>query len=291
MRKVPRHNRRREPKIAEMDRQGWKSLLRVTAVFVVSCGIAVALPYLGYLYYVSLESSGKFSPKHVSIRGNVRVSDAEILKASGLMEESVNLVEVNRLNLRAGIETLPWVKEARVAISLPDAVEIEVVERQPLGVVNDRRLVIVDDKGEFIKIWMPNDGLMTPVLSTEQPLDGRPEVIKTAFGLVEIVEQMGYPHRVEEVHYDDATGYTIFTTTSEVRLGYDRFEERIERLMVVDALLSSRDIVAAYILLDAENDLDRVIIKPYPKSLSPKEEVAEPELPGSDSMGEPSAMP
>ena len=51
-------------------------------------------------------------------------------------------------------------------------------------------------------------------------------------------------------------------------MGYDRFSERFARLLEVDKMLEEKNAQASYILLDAENDLDKVIIKPkfpYPE--------------------------
>ena len=229
---------------------------------VLTCVVAAGIPYGAYKYYQHLVEKGYFLPQHVTIHGNVRVDDQSILDASGLQLENANLFETDVHLVEASIETLSWVKSAKVKVDLPDSVDIEIQEHQPLGIVNDGQLNIVDVKGEYIKIWSTSDPIMAPIVSLDEPLSGQTAQIVQAFKLAENVAKYGYPDKIQEIHYDDATGYTLFTRTSEIRLGYDRFDERIERLLTVNQILDNKRIVASYILLDADNSLDRIVVKP-----------------------------
>lgn len=265
MSKKVRQNRRREPQISQMDSQGWKSLVRVIIEVVLTCAVAAGIPYGAYKYYQHLVEDGYFLPRHVTIHGNVRVDDQSILDASGLQLENANLFETNVHLVEASIETLSWVKSAKVKVDLPDSVDIEIQEHQPLGIVNDGQLNIVDVNGEYIKTWSTSDPIMAPIVSLDEPLSDQTAQIVQAFELAENVVKYGYPDKIQEIHYDDATGYTLFTRTSEIRLGYDRFDERIERLLIVNQILENKKIIASYILLDADNSLDRIVVKPQTK--------------------------
>jgi hypothetical protein len=113
-----------------------------------------------------------------------------------------------------------------------------------------------------------------------------------AFELADKVTRRGYPHQIQEIHYDDATGYTLYTNTTEIRFGYDKFDERIERLMIVDDILESKNIVASYILVDADTSLDRIVVKPKARLVADNPVAApQPELPPDTDADASSASP
>lgn len=260
-----RQNRRREPTVSQLDSKGWKSLFVVIGQIVLTCALACGIPYCLYLYYQHLSETGYFTPENISIRGNLREDDASILEASGLQTEEANLFEVDVHTVEAGIETLPWIKNAKVRIDLPRTVEIEIEEHEPLGLVNDGQLYVVDESGKSIKPWSQDDTIMAPIVTIDKSLEMRSRAVVEAFSLSETIRRMGYPHRIDEIHYDAATGYTMYTQSTEIRLGYTDFEERIERLMIVEDVLEQKKIEADYILLDSDTAPDRIVVRPKQK--------------------------
>ena len=262
MSKNVRPNRRPEPKLRRMDRQGWKSLGGAVFKVVLTCVVACGIPYGVFMYYRHLSETGYFSPHHISVQGNIRTDDASILEASGIRQEDVNLAELDIRTVESSIETLPWVKHAHIKISMPDAIQIEVEEHEPLGLVNDGALTIVDASGALIKYWDAKDVLTSPVVTLDKPMAERTEEILQAFSLASMARRQGYDKRIHEIHYDAATGYSLYTADTEIRMGYDRFEERFDRLMQVESVLKSHRVVPEYILLDADGAIDRVAVKP-----------------------------
>ena len=262
-----------------VDKTTFKSLARVLGIILLSCSIAVAMPYGAWKLYRHYADMGTFKPQKITISGNVRASDAEILEAADIEREDFNLVEFNVTEVRQAIEALAWVKRAQISIDYPDTIHIQIEEHVPLGIVSDKQLIVVDTQGHPIKMWAGTDDLRPPIVSAaKKKISEHPELIREAFGIAQLAQTMGYPHQIEEIHYDDATGYALFTDTTEVRVGYDRFEERLTRLMAVDRMLEEKSAMASYILLDAENDLDKVIIKPkfiYPEQASPIQDAAD----------------
>lgn len=262
-------NARRSQIKKTVDKTTFKSLARVIGIILLACSTAIAIPYGAWKLYRHYADMGTFKPQNISISGNVRASDAEVLEAADIEREDFNLVEFNVTEVRQAIEALEWVKHAQISIDYPDTIHIQIEEHEPLGIVSDKQLVVVDTQGKPIKMWTSTDDLMPPIVSSSQKkLTEHPEIIREAFGIADLAESMGYPHQIEEIHYDDATGYSLFTDTTEIRVGYDRFSERFARLLEVDKMLEEKNAQASYILLDAENDLDKVIIKPkftYPE--------------------------
>ncbi len=255
--------RKIQRKKAPVDKQTYKSLLRVILIVVGACLIAFAIPYGAWKLYRFKADEGSFKPENILISGNVRASDAEIKEAADLERDDINLVELNFREVRSAIEALPWVKTARIEAEYStQTLKIQIEEHTPLGIVSENQLKVVDENGEFIKMWASTDELTPPIVSSQHTIEARSDIIVTAFALATRAHEMGYPHQVEEVHYDDATGYTLFTDSTEIRLGYDRFDERLDRLLDVDHYLAEKSVGAAYILLDAEDNLNKIYIKP-----------------------------
>ncbi len=284
-----RQNRRREPQISHIDRQGWKSLGLAAAKIVLTCVLALGIPYAAWMVYRHLVETDYFVPRSIVVQGNVRVTDDLILDASGLQIDGANLFETDVHTVESSIETLPWVKKAQVRIHLPDEVTITVTEHEPLGIVQDSQLNIVDKDGLYIKTWGIGDDVMAPIVSISKPLQESAHAVVRAFELADDVTRRGYPHQIQEIHYDDATGYTLYTDTTEIRFGYDRFEERIDRLMIVDDILDSKHIVASYILVDADAALDRIVVKP--KARAHQDAPATAEIPVNTGAAADSATP
>ena len=281
-----KQNRKREPKMTQLDKQGWKSLFSVLVKIIVTCVIAAGIPYGVYLYYRHLVETDYFLPKTLTVHGNLRVDDQSIVDASGLKLDGVNLFEVNVNTVEGNIETLPWIKKAKVTITLPDTVDVEIVEHQPLGIVNDGQLYVVDGEGHAIKPWTIEDTLIPPIVSLDKPLVDHADVVVEAFQLADDMTRQGYPHKIQEIHYDDATGYTVYSETSEIRIGYDRFDERIERLLIVDKILEDKNVIADYILLDSDNALDRIVVKPKTPEPEMARETAESDKSKEDAKAE-----
>ena len=261
MSKNVRPKRRREPKL-EMDTQGWKSLGIALLKIAIVCALAIGIPYGAYALYCSYAESGAFVPKNITVQGNLRQSDDAILDALGFALDDANLAEMDVRAVESAIETLPWVQKANVKVKLPDTVRIQITEYEPLGIVNDGSLSLIDTNGEFIKYWRDDDELTAPIVTLDNPLAERTHEAIRAFEIAALAHKLGYDKKIHEIQYDKGVGYTLYTETTEIRLGYDRFKERLSRLLQVESVLESRHVVAQYILLDADDDLDRIVVKP-----------------------------
>lgn len=91
-----------------------------------------------------------FALAHVHVEGASPRARADILRATGLALGQP-LVGLDLDDLRARIETVGWVKEARVVRLMPDTLMIHVVERSQLAVwQNNGRLQVIDGRGQPI---------------------------------------------------------------------------------------------------------------------------------------------
>src|SRR5258708_26425558 len=146
--------------------------------------LAMALLVLaGWVVYDSA-SSDRFRVRSVRIQGNVLLSRAEVESVAAVT--GVNVFWVDRGQIAARVRSLPLVQRAEVSATLPDIVEIAIVERQPAAFwVSGDRSYLVDREGVILKAvdaetqqaracaGQPCDPRLAP-LPTVAQLDGQP---------------------------------------------------------------------------------------------------------------------
>lgn len=91
-----------------------------------------------------------------------------------------NLLTVDLPELRKRIETLPWVRRAKVTRVFPDAMVVHVEEKRPVGIGREgERLLLLDEYGEAIKPLSKKDPLIFPVITPSTwDSEGAGEVIR-----------------------------------------------------------------------------------------------------------------
>jgi cell division protein FtsQ len=95
----------------------------------------------------SLANSSFFDLKEMTVEGNAVLSREEVIQLSGL-RIGANLLKVSRQQAEAGILAQPYVKEAKISRSLPDKVNIRIVERSPMALISGvGRYLVLDEEG------------------------------------------------------------------------------------------------------------------------------------------------
>lgn len=129
-------------------------------------------------------SSDRFQVRSIRIQGNVLLSRAEVENAAAV--SGANVFWVDHTQVAARLRALPLVQRAEVSATLPDTVEVSIVERQPAAFwVSGDRSYLVDAEGVILKAvdadtqqaracaGQPCDPRLAP-LPTVAQLDGQP---------------------------------------------------------------------------------------------------------------------
>src|SRR5262245_16389513 len=105
-----------------------------------------------------------FRVQHVVVEG-VEYLNAESVRS--LAEEALGqrIFDVDLDPIQAKAEALPFVGQARVARLFPSTLEIAIVERQPIALLNKRELRPVDNTGFVLPRVEAGTGFDLPVLS------------------------------------------------------------------------------------------------------------------------------
>ena len=92
-----------------------------------------------------------FEVRRVEVRGVERMNRLEVYnRVLGERDRAMPLVDIHAL--RDELLTLPWVKDARVSRQLPDAIVVDIVEREPHAVLRTPEgLVLIDTSGHALE--------------------------------------------------------------------------------------------------------------------------------------------
>lgn len=113
--------------------------------------VLAALLLAGAAWFVQdFASSNRYQVRTIHVRGNVLLSQAEIEDAAAVL--GANIFWVNPGAVAARLNALPLVKHATIAASLPDTLDIQLVERQPVGFwTSGGQTYLVDNEGVILR--------------------------------------------------------------------------------------------------------------------------------------------
>jgi POTRA domain, FtsQ-type/Cell division protein FtsQ/DivIB, C-terminal len=110
---------------------------------------ALLLVGAGWLVY-DFASSSRFQVQTVHVRGNVLLNQAEVETTASVV--GANIFWVNRADVAARLGALPLVQRVDIGATLPDTVDIQIIERQPAGFwTSGDQTYLVDREGVILK--------------------------------------------------------------------------------------------------------------------------------------------
>jgi cell division protein FtsQ len=182
--------------------------------------------------YLCVREEPVFPLEEVILAGRTRLSPDEALALAGL-RRGMNLLDVDLARACALLEALPFVRRARVELRLPDAVRIEVIERQPALWVALGLVYVADEEGVIFRRVLSGERPELPVLTGLTRNDVRQRAPFVAARVREaraLYEALG-TRCLEEIGYHPVRGYHVrLCEGPEVRLGLPPFEPKLARL-------------------------------------------------------------
>jgi cell division protein FtsQ len=205
-----------------------------------------------------LKTSPALAVRTIEVRGAERTQVGELLEASGL-QEGMNIFSVSTSDAQKRLLDLPWVKKAKVNRIVPDRIVMEVVEHQPVAVINLEGLYYVNRSGEVFKRVQPGEREDLPVLTgvsrtsfRDQPRRAR-EHIRESLRLIKTLQELPCvaKRRVAEVHSDELMGPSVVLDPGAltVRLGNQDLLGRLSTLCQLMDAIDDRRLKARSILL------------------------------------------
>lgn len=236
-------------------------LMLLLTTFLLSIGLAQA--------YHALLDSDWFKVEEIQIFGLKHVTRDEILEAMMLPSEA-NLLNLKASQIAARVESLPWLRSAEVSFKLPGTVLVEVSEREPLAVIHADEFLLMDEDGKMVSRASPEDlknfiicgGFSGSGLKEGEILpQDRLRVLKSLLTALGRCGSWLPVSSIAECRWDAETGYSLAISHKNIpiRLGWRHFDQKLERLKRIFALLEERQMWNVVIGIDLDYSNHAVI--------------------------------
>lgn len=127
-------------------------------------GAVLVVVWAGSAGYARVMASERLKVSRVDVRGSRFLSEGEVRELLG-PAVGMNILTLDMDGLTRRLEASPWVAEARVTRTLPDALRVEVREREPLALAELERLYLMDASGQLIDLYGPRtSGFDLPIV-------------------------------------------------------------------------------------------------------------------------------
>jgi cell division septal protein FtsQ len=245
----------------------WRGFLR-KGVRVVGGFVAVSVVgVIAYDLYGVLARSTFLRLEQIEVGALKRLTRDEVIAIAGVRPGD-DMFSLRLRRIGGELAKNPWVEKVKVRRYFPHTLTIDLVEREPVAVVNMGYLYYLDRKGDVFKPLTDGDRLDYPVVTgiTEEDMAKDPAGTREAFqGALKLIAtlQGGAAFRlqdVSEIHYGKGFGYTLFTARGgvPVRVGNGAFDTKLARLARIYPELQAQLPAMQYIDLDYN---DKIIVK------------------------------
>ena len=112
-----------------------------------------------------------FKMKNIKIVGNAILEKQDYLEIIGNLDEK-EISDIDTKSLSKDLEAIAFVKAARVSRHYPNEIKIDIVERKPIAIINNKKQFLID--GEAVILPDNNsfiESALIPVLSGFNPAD------------------------------------------------------------------------------------------------------------------------
>jgi cell division protein FtsQ len=185
----------------------------------------------------------------LSVQGNHQLSTGEVLALASELQGQ-NILLANLEAQRARLLTSGWVEEATLRRILPSTVEIDIVEREPVGLGRfSGRLYLVDAVGNVLDEHGPAfAGFDLPIIDGLS-IGGEREIVvdRTRAGLAarliaEVAPRAELASRISQIDVHDPYDVVVLLSgdAALIHLGTERFAERLQEYVELAPALRAR---------------------------------------------------
>ncbi len=215
---------------------------------------------LSILFFITLIGAVKWANYRQSFEvSNIRISGNKILEKS-TYEAIVSAFEVTSINqadlrkMAQAIEENPFVKAAQVSRHFPNKMTINIVERDPLAIINLADKLMIDIEGVVLPNHAYSNEALIPILSGFNPSTDLYPHGEQTFSMkvkeaVAILKQLsnGYPElyeNISELTLNNDEEYVIILSDRPTRvvLGKDDIITKLNILKNFDTALGQRQL-------------------------------------------------
>lgn len=167
----------------------------------------------------------------ITVKGNITLTEAEVLSVAGIKADSVlNLEELNLSFIRDRVAKHPEIKKVVVSKEPPSELIIEITEKKPLAVIiKNNELNLIDDEQEVFTFKNYEKAYDLPVISGLKP-EGSPQYksdINMALNLLKAAYSKGryLQNMISEVNMKDSNKVIVKSNEKSISFYFPRIEK------------------------------------------------------------------
>lgn len=265
--------------------------------FAAAAVCAIQVVYAAGVFNQYAERTQQLHVQKFAVAGQNRMTSQQIIDASGI-KPGASLTALEPVAVQHAVESLPWIKSARVELQLPSTLAIFVAEYKPFALLlgTGGKLLIVDRGGFVFKQAEGNEAGDLPIitglsaaLTRDVPVadkrDGAPQPAGTQpdsptqrrlHDLLHLLDThaaspLAARFPLSEVHWDPVIGTTLISANdgAEIRLGHALESDLGRAFSMVGRLLDRIDARGEwlqYALMDDDLRPDRAVVRTLPLS-------------------------
>ena len=267
--KKPARKNRYKKRVQQKRRRIWGRLLVGAKLFSLVV-ILLAASAVFMVGYAAVTQSEYFSTRSIHMKGFSRLSEAQVLKQSGI-RPGENLLAINLKLVRKRLLAHPWISRASVAREIPNTIRISISEHRPLAVLDLGRKFIINHKGRIFKEHVKTDPQGLPLISGIAYADislGGDRLTPAMKVLMEVLElsknkKSILPYdQIRTLHMDTEMGITLGVWEDErkIKLGLSRFKYKYGQLGKLLPHLKYNPKWKGFQLIDVTNP-DRIVVR------------------------------
>jgi len=167
----------------------------------------------------------------ITIKGNITLSEDEILSAAGIKSDSVlNLEELNLVFIRDRVAKHPEIKKVVVSKEPPSELIIEISEKKPLAViVKNNELNLIDDELEVFSFKNYEKVFDLPVISgvNSENNEQYKSDLKMALNLLKAAYSKGryLQNMISEINMKDSNKVIVKSNEKSISFYFPRVEK------------------------------------------------------------------
>ncbi|MGM0644369.1 MAG: cell division protein FtsQ/DivIB [Thermodesulfobacteriota bacterium] len=280
MNKSPVKNRyKREPVEKRKKLPGFKPVMGLACIVLTA---SLALIFL-HDFVVQMHF---FDVAAVTVKGNSRVPDYEIIELAGIKQDS-SVLGLNLFSVEKRLGTHPWINNASVERKLPSGISIRIQEQQPLAIVKIENLadILINTEGMPFKEYSPQTDRLSalPVISGLELTRVRDRYMFNSRLFNSVFDALNQPDltKIKHIEADRNTGITVTGKNSDtgprpereavsLKLGFSNYAEKVELAGKIETYFEKRFERKIISSIDLFNP-DHIIVKTKRRSSNCRE--------------------
>jgi len=176
----------------------------------------------------------------ITIKGNITISESEILAAAGLKADTlINLEELNIVFIRDRIAKHPEVKKVLVSKEPPSELIIEITEKKPVAIIlRKNEIFLIDEEQEVFSVKNYDKAFDLPIISGLKPDESKNKAdIDIAITFLKATYEKGkyLQNLISEVNMKDSSKIIVKTNDKLISFyfpriaknGYNTYKEKL----------------------------------------------------------------